>query len=53
MTTQSARPPDTASRVWITLHEFTTGRERRVAFCAALSIFDRRLRSPDNCIHQT
>jgi hypothetical protein len=53
MTTRSASPPDTASRVWIALHEFVTGRERQVSFHSALSVFDRRLRSPANGIHQT
>ncbi len=30
MTTRSATPPDTASRVRSAIHEFTTGRERQV-----------------------
>jgi len=30
MTTRSATPPDTASRVWSALHKFVTGQDRRV-----------------------
>jgi hypothetical protein len=53
MTTRSATPPDAASRVWIVLHEFVTGRERQGDLHSALSVFDRRLHSPANRIRQT
>jgi hypothetical protein len=53
MTTRSATPPDTASRVWIALHEFVTGWERKGDLHSALSVFDRTLRSPANRIRQT
>jgi DNA-binding transcriptional ArsR family regulator len=38
MTTRSATPPDTASRVWTALHEFVTGQDRRRALNAALDL---------------
>jgi DNA-binding MarR family transcriptional regulator len=38
MTARSATPPDTASRVWSTLHEFVTGQDRRRALRAALDL---------------
>jgi DNA-binding MarR family transcriptional regulator len=38
MTTRSATPPDTASRVWTALHEFVTGQDRRRALHAALDL---------------
>jgi DNA-binding MarR family transcriptional regulator len=38
MTTRSATPPDTASRVWNALHEFVTGQDRRRALRAALDL---------------
>ena len=38
MTTRSATPPDTASRVWTALHEFVTGQDRRRALRAALDL---------------
>jgi DNA-binding MarR family transcriptional regulator len=38
MTTQSATPPDTASRVWTALHEFVTEHDRRRALRAALDL---------------
>jgi DNA-binding MarR family transcriptional regulator len=38
MTTRSATPPDTASRVWTALHEFVTGHDRRRALHAALDL---------------
>ncbi len=38
MTTRSATPRDTASRVWIALHEFVTGQDRRRALRAALDL---------------
>jgi DNA-binding MarR family transcriptional regulator len=38
MTTRSATQPDTASRVWIALHEFVTGQDRRRALRAALDL---------------
>jgi len=38
MTTRSATPPDTASRVWSALHEFVTGQDRRRALHAALGL---------------
>jgi DNA-binding MarR family transcriptional regulator len=38
MTTRSATPPDTASRVWTALHEFVTGQDRRRALRAALEL---------------
>jgi DNA-binding MarR family transcriptional regulator len=38
MTTRSATPPDTASRVWIALHQFVTGHDRRRALRAALDL---------------
>ena len=52
MTTRSATPPDTASRVWIALHEFVTGRERQGDLHSALSVFDRKLCSSPNRIRQ-
>jgi DNA-binding MarR family transcriptional regulator len=38
MTTRSATPPDTASRVWTALHDFVTGQDRRRALQAALGL---------------
>jgi DNA-binding MarR family transcriptional regulator len=38
MTTRSATPPDTASRVWAALHEFVVGHDRRRALHAALDL---------------
>jgi DNA-binding MarR family transcriptional regulator len=38
MTTRSATPPDTASRVWTALHEFVAGEDRRRAIRAALDL---------------
>ena len=38
MTTRSATPPDTASRVWTALYEFVTGQDRRRALRAALEL---------------
>ena len=38
MTTRSATPPDTASRVWTALHKFVTGQDRRRALRAALDL---------------
>src|ERR1039457_4086952 len=38
MTTRSATPPDTASRVWTALHESVTGQDRRRALHAALDL---------------
>ena len=38
MTTQSATPPDIASRVWTALYEFVTGQDRRRALRAALDL---------------
>jgi DNA-binding MarR family transcriptional regulator len=38
MSTRSATPPDTASRVWIALQEFVTGEDRRRALRAALDL---------------
>lgn len=38
MRTRSKTPPDTASRVWIALHEFVTGQDRRRALRAALDL---------------
>jgi DNA-binding MarR family transcriptional regulator len=38
MTTRSATPPDTASRVWAALHEFVAGQDRRRALHAALDL---------------
>jgi DNA-binding MarR family transcriptional regulator len=38
MTTRSATPPDTASRVWTALHELVTGQDRRRALRAALDL---------------
>jgi DNA-binding MarR family transcriptional regulator len=38
MTTRSATPPDTASRVWSALQEFVTGQDRRRALHAALDL---------------
>ncbi len=38
MTTRSATPPDTATRVWGALHEFVTGQDRRRALRAALDL---------------
>jgi DNA-binding MarR family transcriptional regulator len=38
MSTRSATPPDTASRVWTALHEFVTGQDRRRALRAALDL---------------
>jgi DNA-binding MarR family transcriptional regulator len=38
MTTRSATPPDTASRVWTAMHEFVTGQDRRRALHAALDL---------------
>ena len=38
MSTRSAAPPDTASRVWSTLQEFVTGQDRRRALRAALDL---------------
>ena len=38
MTTRSATPPDIASRVWVALHEFVTGQDRRRALHAALGL---------------
>ena len=38
MSTRSTTPPDTASRVWIALHEFVTGQDRRWALRAALNL---------------
>jgi DNA-binding MarR family transcriptional regulator len=38
MSTRSAAPPDTASRVWTALHEFVTGQDRRRALRAALDL---------------
>ena len=38
MTTRSATPADTASRVWTALHEFVTGQDRRRALRAALDL---------------
>jgi DNA-binding MarR family transcriptional regulator len=38
MSTRSSTPPDTASRVWIALHEFVTGQDRRRALRAALDL---------------
>jgi DNA-binding MarR family transcriptional regulator len=38
MTTRAATPPDTASRVWIALHEFVTGQDRRRALHATLDL---------------
>jgi len=38
MSTRSATPPDAASRVWIALHEFVTGEDRRRALRAALDL---------------
>ena len=38
MTTGSAVPPDTASRVWTALHESVTGQDRRRALHAALDL---------------
>ena len=38
MTTRSATPPDTASRVWRTMHDFVPGQDRRRALHAALDL---------------
>jgi DNA-binding MarR family transcriptional regulator len=38
MTTRSATPSDTASRVWTALHEFVAGQDRRRALHAALDL---------------
>ena len=38
MTTRSATPPDTASRVWAALYEFVTEQDRRRALHAALDL---------------
>ncbi|MGO9977086.1 MAG: MarR family winged helix-turn-helix transcriptional regulator [Solirubrobacteraceae bacterium] len=38
MTPRPATPPDTASRVWIALHEFVAGQDRRRALRAALDL---------------
>jgi DNA-binding MarR family transcriptional regulator len=38
MSTRSATPPDTASRVWTALHEFVTRQDRRRALRAALDL---------------
>ena len=38
MTTRATTPPDTASRVWIALHEFVAGQDRRRALRAALDL---------------
>ena len=38
MTTRSATPQDTASRVWSVLHEFVGGQDRRRALRAALDL---------------
>ncbi len=38
MSTRSATPPDTASRVWTALHEFVSGQDRRRALRAALDL---------------
>ncbi len=38
MSTRSATPPDTASRVWSALHEFVSGQDRRRALRAALDL---------------
>jgi DNA-binding MarR family transcriptional regulator len=38
MSTRSATPPDTASRVWSALHEFVAGQDRRRALRAALDL---------------
>jgi len=38
MSTRSATPPDTASRVWTALYEFVTGQDRRRALRAALDL---------------
>ena len=38
MSTRSATSPDTASRVWVALHEFVTGQDRRRALRAALDL---------------
>ncbi|MGH2860921.1 MAG: MarR family winged helix-turn-helix transcriptional regulator [Solirubrobacteraceae bacterium] len=38
MTPRAATPADTASRVWIALHEFVTGQDRRRALRAALNL---------------
>ena len=38
MTTRSATPPDTASRVWSALHKFVSGQDRRRALRVALDL---------------
>ncbi|MBN9619549.1 MAG: MarR family transcriptional regulator [Actinobacteria bacterium] len=38
MTTRTSRAPEAASRVWIALHEFVTGQDRRAALRAALGL---------------
>lgn len=38
MSTRSTTPTDTASRVWIALHEFVVGQDRRRALRAALDL---------------
>jgi DNA-binding MarR family transcriptional regulator len=38
MTIRSATPPDTASRVWIAMHEFVTGQDRRQVLRSALDL---------------
>jgi DNA-binding MarR family transcriptional regulator len=38
MTTRATTPPDTASRVWIALHEFVAGQDRRRALRGALDL---------------
>ncbi len=38
MTTRSATPPDTASRVWTALYELVTGQDRRRALHTALDL---------------
>lgn len=38
MSARSSAPADTASRVWIALHEFVVGQDRRLALRAALDL---------------
>ena len=38
MTTRATTAPDTASRVWIALHEFVAGQDRRRALRAAIDL---------------
>ena len=52
MPNRLATPPDIASRVWIVLHEFIAGRERRGGLDSSHSIFGRRLRSAAKRIRQ-